>query len=54
MIHRQDLLNTDLVEQARAEVAAMETRPTIEEVRAMLSMIPGSMAESIIAERGEY
>ncbi len=50
----QELLNADLVEQARAEVAAMATRPTIEEVRAMLSTIPGSMAETIIAERGEY
>ncbi len=48
------LIDTALVEKARAEVAAMEHLPMIEEVRAALATIPGSMSENVIAERGEY
>ena len=48
------LLDTQLIEEARAEVAAMKHLPTIEEVRAALSSIPGNMSEDVIAERGEY
>lgn len=49
-----DLIDTELLERARAEVAAMKDRPTIEQVRALLSTIPGSVADAVIAERGEY
>ena len=44
----------NLVERARAEVAAAEATPTIEEVRAALSSIPGSLSHDVIAERGEF
>ena len=50
----RDLLDLDLLERARAEVAAMSHRPTIEEVRALLATIPGSLSEDVIAERGDY
>jgi predicted DNA-binding antitoxin AbrB/MazE fold protein len=36
---------------AQAEVAAMTHIPSIEEVREVMSEIPGSMAEDLIAER---
>ncbi|MFN0169961.1 MAG: antitoxin family protein [Bryobacteraceae bacterium] len=49
-----ELIDTDLLERARAEVAAMPDPPTIEEVRSLLSAIPGSMAEEVMAQRGEY
>lgn len=48
------LLDTELVEKARAEVAAMKNVPTIEDVRAALAAIPGNMSDDVIAERGEY
>ena len=38
---------------ARLEMA-VKTAPTIEEVREALSSIPGSLAEEVIASRGEY
>ncbi len=44
-------LDTELVERARAEVAAMLHPPTIEEVRRVLSKIPGSLVDDVIAER---
>ena len=50
----QDLLDTELLERARAEVSAMKHLPTIEEVRTLLSTIPGSVADAVSAERGEY
>jgi len=43
-----------VVERARAEVAAAGTIPTIEEVRAALRSIPGSLSQDVIAERGDY
>jgi len=48
---RRDL---NIVSRARAELAAVETVPTIEEVRAALSAIPGSLSEDVVAERGDY
>jgi len=50
----QDLLDTELLERARAEISAMQALPTIEEVRTLLSTIHGSVADAVIAERGEY
>lgn len=50
----QDLLDAELLERARAEVSAMASRPTIEQVRVLLSTIPGSVADAVIAERGEH
>ena len=46
--------DTIIVEQARAEVAKLKRIPTIEEVRAALSSIPGSLSDDVIAERGDY
>lgn len=43
-----------LVERARAEIAAQGVVPTIEEVRLALASIPGSLAESVISDRGDY
>ena len=48
---RKDL---ELVERDRAEVAALDTIPTIEEVRSALASIKGSLSEDVIAERGDY
>jgi predicted DNA-binding antitoxin AbrB/MazE fold protein len=44
----------NLVERARAEVTATKIAPTIEEVRAALSSIPGSLSQDVIAERGDF
>ena len=44
----------NLLERARAEVATMRTVPTIDEVRAALASIPGSLAPDVITERGDY
>ena len=44
----------DIVEWARAEVAAASHIPTIEEARAILSKVPGNMAEDVMRERGDY
>lgn len=46
--------DTALVERARLEVATLGTAPTIEEVRAALASIPGSLSHDVIAERGDY
>src|SRR5258708_5416049 len=40
-----ELLDAELLERARAEVAAMTKPPTIEELRAQLSTIHGSVAK---------
>jgi len=42
------------VERARRELAGVEKVPTIEEVRAALASIPGSVSQDVIAERGDY
>jgi predicted DNA-binding antitoxin AbrB/MazE fold protein len=44
----------NIVSRARAELATVEMVPTIEEVRAALSAIPGSLSHDVIAERGDY
>jgi predicted DNA-binding antitoxin AbrB/MazE fold protein len=43
-----------VVEMARAETARLKRIPSIEEVRAALSAIPGSLSAGLIADRGEY
>ena len=43
-----------VIERARAEVLAMKAAPTIEEVRAALASIPGSLSDDVSAERGDY
>jgi predicted DNA-binding antitoxin AbrB/MazE fold protein len=43
-----------IIERARVEAAAMKTVPTIDEVRAALASITGSLSHDVIAERGEY
>lgn len=48
---RRDL---GILARARAEAESIKLAPTIEEVRAALSSIPGSLAEDVIAERGDY
>jgi len=42
-----------LLARMRAEVAAMDNIPTLEEVRRELSVIPGSMVDDFIAERDD-
>jgi predicted DNA-binding antitoxin AbrB/MazE fold protein len=44
----------NILERARAEAAAVEQVPSIEEVRAALASIPGSLSPDVIAERGDY
>ena len=44
----------DIVERARKEVAAFGNVPSIEELRAALAVIPGSLSEDVIRERGDY
>ena len=43
-----------LLERARAEVAEMTYIPSIEEVRRMVAVIPGSMSDAVIEDRGDY
>jgi predicted DNA-binding antitoxin AbrB/MazE fold protein len=43
----------EFVEKAKAEVAAMNHVPSIEEVLQIMSKIPGSLAEDFAAEREE-
>ncbi|MGA3027901.1 MAG: antitoxin family protein [Bryobacteraceae bacterium] len=47
-------LDSRMIERARAEVLGAENTPTIEEVRNLLAVIPGSLADDVTAERGEY
>jgi len=47
-------LDGSLLDRAKAEVAASPNGPTLEEIRRRLSVIPGSMADVVAAERGEY
>ena len=48
------VLDHEFVAYARAEVAKMGPAPSMGDVRQRLSKIEGSMAEFIIAERGDY
>jgi len=43
-----------IVERARAEAAGIKTAPTIDEVRAALASIPGSLSQDVVTERGDY
>ena len=47
-------LDSRLIERARAEVGESPNPPTIEEIRKLLAVIPGSMANDVVGERGEY
>ena len=51
---RASMIDQTLVAFAKAEIASMKEVPSLEEIRRQLSSIKGSMAEAIIAERGEY
>ena len=44
----------NILERARAEAAVAGTIPTIEEVRAVLASVPGSLSHDVIAERGDF
>jgi predicted DNA-binding antitoxin AbrB/MazE fold protein len=46
--------DAEVIERARAEVAVAGVIPSIEEVRAAMACIAGSMAADVIADRGEY
>jgi hypothetical protein len=50
----ESLLDLTLLEYARERTAAAPRILSLEEVQAMLAQIEGSMAETIIAERGDY
>ena len=43
-----------VVERARTGIASARTFPTIEEVRAALASISGSVSQDVIAQRGDY
>jgi predicted DNA-binding antitoxin AbrB/MazE fold protein len=47
-------LDTRMIERARAEVAGARSTSSIEETRNLLAVIPGSLAEDVTSERGEY
>jgi hypothetical protein len=44
----------EIVTRGRAEPEALRIVPTIDEVRAALASIPGSLSRDDISERGEY
>jgi predicted DNA-binding antitoxin AbrB/MazE fold protein len=43
-----------LSERARGEIAGRTDIPSAEEVRRMLSVIPGNWSDDVVAERGGY
>ena len=47
-------IDESLLKRAKAEVAASPDGPTLDEIRRRLSVIPGSMADVVGAERGDY
>jgi predicted DNA-binding antitoxin AbrB/MazE fold protein len=47
-------LDVSLTERARAEAAVLHQAPTLDEVRAALAAIPGSLSNDVIHERGDY
>ena len=47
-------IDGSLLARAKAEAAASPGRPTLDEIRRRLSVITGSMADVVAAERGEY
>ena len=44
----------EIVERARRELQAFGPVPSIDELRAALSVIPGNLSEDIIRDRGDY
>ena len=50
----EDGRDWELLARAKAEVAGIPNIPSIEEVRQMLSHIPASLSDDVIAERGDY
>jgi predicted DNA-binding antitoxin AbrB/MazE fold protein len=48
------LLDQTVLAEAKVEVAMMQFKPTIEEVRAALSPIRGCLSEVVIDEREDY
>ncbi|HEY6392288.1 MAG TPA: antitoxin family protein [Bryobacteraceae bacterium] len=50
--HSRSTLAIEYIEKVKSELLD-ETAPGLEEVRRRLAKIPGSMADEIIAERGE-
>ena len=54
VVSRHSRVDLGILERARAEAAALKVAPTIEEVRAALASIPGSVSQDVIAERGDY
>jgi len=46
-------IDLEFLAQCQAEVAAMEYVPTLEEVHRIMSKIPDSMSDAIVAERDE-
>ena len=51
---RRDLTDNCVLAYARARTAALTHIPTLEEVQERLSRIPGTMAEAIEEQRGEF
>ena len=49
-----DSIDYSLIAYAKARLESLPRIPSLEQVRASLSRIEGSMAETIVAERGEY
>ena len=49
-----ELIDYRLLDYARARTNSLTEVPALDEVRAKLSQVEGSMAELIIAERGEF
>ena len=45
------MIDHGFMERARKEVEAMDDIPTLEELQRILSKIPGSLSDDIIAER---
>ena len=46
------MIDYEFIENARGEIQDVDRIPTLAEVRSILSMVPGSLAADIIAERG--
>ncbi len=47
------MIDYAFIESARREIEDVDHIPTLEEVRSILSKIPGSLAADIIAERAD-
>ena len=47
-------LDLGILALAHAEAAQIASQPSIDDVRRALAVIPGSLSDDIIAERGDY